>query len=270
MLRSIAINLARLLPDTIKRRIHRHPRLSRLASKSFAQVARMDGQVASIESGPLKGIKLKVSEHTSHAHLSGRYEAHVLDAIDRHVKAGFVCYDLGASIGYLSLLMARRAAQVYAFEPAPHAVREIRNHLSVNDFSNITIIEKPVSNGEFEVEFALNENAYGNEIVRGSSRWPTMKFTTTTVDNFAENHPLPDFIKIDVEGEEGRVLEGATKILSEKRPVFCIELHGNEVAEHCQKTLTAYGYKLFNLDDSPFELQGHVVPGEVQIIAKPA
>ena len=269
MLRSLTIKTARLFPQRVKQRIHKHPTLSRFASRLFARVASVTGSVATIETGPLKGTKLKVSEHTSHAHLSGSYELKTQLAIDRLVQPGFICYDLGASIGYLSLLMAQKAKHVYAFEPAPHAVREIRNHIEANHLPNITIIEKPVSDGEYEVTFALNDNAYGNEIVRGPTRWPTITIKTVTLDQVAREISYPDFIKIDVEGEEGRVLLGAGELLKRKRPVICCELHGNEVGKQVQEILTTLGYTLTTLDNEPFEMPEHVVPGELQIIALP-
>src|ERR1017187_6326814 len=73
-------------------------------------------KVMSIEDGPMRDIKLVPSQHASHAHINGTYEREVQEAIDSMVRPGDVCYDLGASIGYMTLLMARKARLVYSFE----------------------------------------------------------------------------------------------------------------------------------------------------------
>jgi len=78
----------------------------------------------------------------------------------------------------MSLLMARRARHVYAFEPAPHAANELRKHVRSNGFDNITLVPTPVSDSHRPVVFSLTDNAYGPRIVEGPSRWPISTLTT--------------------------------------------------------------------------------------------
>lgn len=268
MLRSIAVVSARWTPSVIKRWIHKHKYLSRFARKTFAGVVGFDGKVVEVQTGPLEGIKLVVSQHVSHAHISGSYELETQLAIDRLVAPGFICYDLGASVGYLSLLMARKAEHVYSFEPAPHAIAEFRRHIAANGFQNITIVEKAVSDCERMVEFGLTDNAYGSRIV-DSEVASSLKVTTTTLEAFVASHRPPDFIKIDVENEEGRVLEGARSILRESQPLICCELHSVEAAEAVQGILHEYGYKVTTLEGEPFRISGPIIPGDVQVIGLP-
>lgn len=269
MLRSLAISVARRLPTGFKGWVHMHPALSRLARKTFADIVSVDGGVVDIQSGPLAGVKLVVSEHVSHAHISGTYELETQRAIDRLIAPGFVCYDLGASIGYLSLLMARKTKQVYAFEPAPHAAAEFRRHIAANQFENISIITTPVSDSAHTVEFGLTDNAYGSRIVESGLNCESLKLTTTTLDDFASTHPAPDFIKMDVEGEEGRVLQGARTVLRDTQPLICCELHSEEAAREVQSILLEYGYKITTLDGAPFKITGPIIPGDLQVIAVP-
>jgi FkbM family methyltransferase len=269
MLRSIVVLAARWTPSFIKRWVHKNRLVDHVSRKIFSGAIGVDGSVIQIQSGPLTGIKLVVTEHISHAHISGTYELETQRAIDRLISSGFVCYDLGASIGYLSLLMARKTRQVYSFEPAPHAAEQLRKHAAANDLNNIEIVPSPVSDCERIVEFALTDNAYGSSIVGSTSKWPTLKLTTITLDDFAVTHPLPNFIKMDVEGEEGRVFQGARRILREKKPLICCELHSEEAAREVQEILTEYGYTITTLDGRPFEISGPIIPGDVQIIAIP-
>lgn len=269
MLRSIAVHAARRTPKFVKAWVHRNRFFDRLSRKVFSGLMSSGGGVLTVKSGPLAGVRLIASEHVSHAHASGTYEIETQRAIDGLIEPGSVCYDLGASIGYLSLLMARKAKQVYAFEPAPHAVDEIRKHMAANGFDNIEIITSPVSDRERSVEFALTDVAYGSGITEQETEWPTLKLTTITLDNFASTHPSPDFIKIDVEGEEGRVLEGARSILRERKVLICCELHSEEAARHVQSVLAEYDYRITTLDGEPFQIAGAVVAGDVQVIACP-
>jgi FkbM family methyltransferase len=229
----------------------------------------MGSNAVTIQSGPMKGITLVPSEHVSHAHVRGIYEIGTQEALDRLVKPGFICYDLGASIGYLSLLMARKAKHVFAFEPAPHAVTEMRKHIAANGVTNITIVQDPVSDSEREVVFALTDVAFGSVINETQTRWPVIKLRSTTLDLFAANHPAPDFIKIDVEGEESRVMEGARNLLETKRPVICCELHSREVAEEVMQILLRHRYSLATLEGTPFVARGPIVAGDVQVICTP-
>lgn len=212
---------------------------------------------------------LVVDEHVSHAHIRGTYELETQLAIDKIVSTGSICYDLGASIGYLSLLMARKARMVYAFEPAASAASEIRKHAAANRIETIIIVPSPVSDSVRTVRFTQQGNAYGARIAEGGSKWPTVELTTITLDDFVRVHPAPDFIKIDVEDEETRVLLGARSILSQRKATICCELHSDKSARGVQEILREYGYKITDLQGRPFDIAGPMVPGDVQIVASP-
>jgi hypothetical protein len=94
-------SLSRSVPPPVKKLLRANRTIDILLRRSFATVMRMKGRDRIIESGPLAGLKLVVSPHISYAYLSGEYEAKTTEQIDRLVQSGFVCYDLGASIGYI-------------------------------------------------------------------------------------------------------------------------------------------------------------------------
>lgn len=266
VLDKLAVWGARVAPRSIKTWIHHSPVLDRFSRRLYGDL--MGGRIAAIESGPMSGLKLVCGPHVSHAHLRGVYEIDTLMTVDRYVQPGFVCYDLGASIGYLSILMARKASHVYAFEPAPHAAAEIRRNAAANQMSNISIVPVPVSDGEREVSFCITDAAYGSAINETETRWPILKLKTTTLDHFATANPLPDFIKIDVEGEEGAVLEGARDILRSKRPIICCELHTTTAANLVCKLLKEFGYSIRSLDGEQYVVT-EIVGVEPQIICLP-
>jgi FkbM family methyltransferase len=166
--------------------------------------------------------------------------------------------------------MARKAAHVYAFEPAPHAADEIRKHVAANHFQNITLISSPVSDSEKSVKFSLTNVAYGSRVTESETKWPTLMLRTITLDDFVKTHPLPDFLKIDVEGEEARVLSGARSILQKNKTIICCELHSEDLAEQVKSILSGYGYKLTTLDREPFRIVRPVVAGELHVLAFPS
>jgi len=269
MLRQLSVLAARTIPVSAKNWIHRNRTLDNASRKVFAFLCKASDENVAIEGGPMRGIKLRMSEHVSHAHIGGTYELETQQAIDKLLVPGSVCYDLGASIGYFSLLMARKARQVYAFEPAPHAAAELVRHAAANGFQNITVEPSPVSDQRRRVKFCLTDVAYGSSIVEEENQWPSIDLTAITLDEFVETHPFPDFIKIDVEGEEGRVLQGAQSILARRQTRICCEVHSRRNAEEVQEALAPHGYKITTLTGEPFIPHSQIVGGEVQVIAVP-
>lgn len=265
-MRRIALSLAQRLPQPLKDFIHGHQRIDNFLRGIYGALVRSSGDLAVIASGPNAGLKLRVSEHTSHAHIRGAYELDVQEALARLVRPAMVCYDLGASIGYLTLLMARQARRVYAFEPSPVAVAEMRANLEANRFQHVEVIPHPVSDRRQSVPFAITDNAYGSGIARGETRWRTILVDAITLDEFALTHEPPDLIKIDIEGEEANALRGAARLLAETHPLICCELHGREAAEQVVEILTGHGYTVTHLDGSAFSIPAEIVPGNLQVI----
>ena len=259
--------VARRVPRRVKSVIHRVRFLDGALMSLYGSLIK--GKVMSIESGPMRGIKLVASRHTSHAHIKGTYELEVQEAIDQMVRPGDVCYDLGASIGYMTLLMARKAGHVYSFEPAPHAIAEMKRHLAANSMKNVTIVPSPVSDAVREVRFCLTDSAYGSAINETETRWRVLQLQTTTLDLFGKDHPVPDFLKIDVEGEEGAVLAGAEDLLAHRKTSICCEVHNREAAVSVLGTLARFGYTVTLLDGSPAKVPAEVLAGDFHILARP-
>src|SRR5207245_2607891 len=143
---------------------------------------------------------------------------------------------------YMTLLMARKAKHVYSFEPAPHAIAEMKHHIAANGIRNVTIVPSPVSDGVRDVRFCLTDGAYGSAINETETRWPVLPSKTTTLDLFTKDHPIPDFMKMDVEGEEGAVLDGAGELLARRQTSICCEVHSREAARSVLGTLDRFGY----------------------------
>ena len=74
---------------------------------------------------------------------------------------------------------------------------------------------------------------------------------------------------MDVEGEEGRVLEGASEMLAQRKTHICCEVHNREAAESVLGTLKRFGYTVTLLDGSPAKVTDTVADGEFHVLARP-
>jgi hypothetical protein len=92
-----------------------------------------------------------------------------------------------------------------------------------------------------------------------------------TLDHFVfqGENPVPDFLKIDVEGAEALVLQGATRLLAEVRPMMIIELHNPEAAGEVWQIMSSSGYSFFRLEPGfpEAEVQSSFVKA-VRVLAK--
>ena len=129
-----------------------------------------------------------------------------------------VAFDVGANVGYYTLLLARGVGpkgRVIAFEPNPFNLTYLKEHLRLNKIGNVEIVEAAVSDRE-GVAFFSGEGAMGKLSQTGA---PTKIVQL-------DNYPKPDFIKMDIEGEETAALRGSAKILAERHAVWFIAVHG--------------------------------------------
>jgi FkbM family methyltransferase len=162
------------------------------------------------------------------------YEAAVEAVFERAVRAGTCIFDVGAHVGVHSLILARLATptgHVFAFEPAPLSAALLRRHIDINCFSEcVTVVEATVGavEGETRIWTSIEGPDPGNgPLVPTNKPGRILNSKTVTLDGFCAGRGVyPDFVKIDVEGCEYRVLQGGVRVLSTPpRPVVVCALH---------------------------------------------
>ncbi len=154
----------------------------------------------------------------------GKYERYETALLLSQIKKDSVCVDVGANIGYYTLLMAQVAKRVYALEPEPKSLLILRKNIEENKLKNVVIVERAASNKEGEFFMKLGRENYGdNRIIGKKDDKNGILINTCTLDKILENEQYISLIKVDVQGHEPEVVEGAKKILKKDKPTLFLE-----------------------------------------------
>ncbi len=196
--------------------------------------------------GRLRG-KRWIAGSSIHGCWLGSYEVEKQKLFEAEVKAGSVVFDVGANVGFYTLLasvLVGPSGKVFAFEPLPRNIQLLHEHLHLNRITNATIIEKAVSDTNGTASFSDSlENSMGHLDVSGSR---TVR--TITIDNFvSEGNAPPSCIKIDVEGSETFVLAGARSVIEKNRPKIFLATHGATQHRDCCEFLRGMNYELVTI-----------------------
>jgi FkbM family methyltransferase len=198
------------------------------------------GTALPIVTGPLRGRKWIVSSQTANFWY-GTFEREKARKFQSRIEPGSIVYDVGANVGYYTLLAAPRAATVLSFEPVPSIADLLQRHLDLNHITNCVLIRKAVSKSAGEVRFSPT-NARNNGSGHFSSDGP-LCVQTISLDEFCRDNPPPSVIKMDIEGAETMALQGAMNTLSTHHPVIFLATHG-DCAPDCLALLRSLNYKV--------------------------
>jgi FkbM family methyltransferase len=171
---------------------------------------------------------------------------------------GMVVYDVGAFEGLMALFFARECRTVVCYEPNPRNAKRVRENVSLNGLQNVIVREVAASSRQGVLTISCDRTMPGAgsadlqiraQIGRGRA---TSEFSVRALpidDDIALNGlPLPDFVKIDVEGLELDVLIGMTATIRRSLPYLYLEMHGADIQDKIARTaeivrtLAAVGY----------------------------
>jgi FkbM family methyltransferase len=215
--------------------------------------------VHTINAGPAAGLRFEVHLPLDKAVWAGTYETEFAQEISRSVSRDGVCFDVGAYRGYMSGVMALAgASKVIAFEPLPSNQDAVRRLCELNPTLPIELW--PVALGRSDGAEQLNILADSSMAKLATSSFQKnamhvreILVDVRRIDALVEMQAClpPDLIKIDVEGAELDVLQGAATVLRRHRPPIFLEAHSDELERRCLDELTKLGYHSRRLRPRP-------------------
>lgn len=184
--------------------------------------------VLTVGAGVGRGLRMSL-RNASADYSVGTNELPVQEAIRDHLSPGAVFFDVGANVGFFSLLAARLVGPtgaVHAFEPVPANAACIRANVAANRFGNVTVWPMAVGRAPGTATMRLARHP-GGATLAGDLQDPagTLTVEVVTLDGLVGRGalPAPTLVKVDVEGAEADVLAGMTAVLDEHRPVVLVE-----------------------------------------------
>jgi len=193
-----------------------------------------------------------------YGHYHERYEA---DLVRRLLNDDDVFWDVGANVGYFTLVAATALAhrgQIIAFEPGQNAYQRLTENVSLNPYRNIQTFPVAVSDREGEAVLHVAgdiADSSASLYAAGQTQVRAEVCRTVSLDHFLREEGLrpPDLIKLDVEGAELAVLQGARGLITESPPLLLVEMEEKNLRaagasrEAIRGFLSPYGYRAAHL-----------------------
>ena len=212
-----------------------------------------------------KKLKLKTNQTSYLTHLlywEGYQNFEYTTIFIKLIKKMSVFYDIGANIGYYSLLaeMENPEIKVVAFEPASGPLFYLKENVQLNNFKNISIEDVALSEKNGKIKFYEIRNKkyrYLEHNLAGESNagskttnrnFVPIQVKTETLDSYIKiaNEETVDLIKMDTEGTEHLILEQSQAVLRDMRPLIICETLFDTIESDLEIIFQKYGYEFYN------------------------
>lgn len=218
-----------------------------------------------ILTGPARGKRLCLQLRWQWQYWLGIAEPDVEQVLRRFVVPGSVVFDVGAHVGYFSVLCSvlSKGGRVVAIEPNPANIDLLQRTINANPGLDICIVPKAASSGMGWTEFVLyekekeihNPSMLGrlqDVAPRGQDIGNKILVETITLDSIAISAGLwPNVVKIDTEGAEALVVSGMRAILAHRPyPIIIIEFHNEKSEAECIDLLRKDGFQVLPILES--------------------
>ncbi len=222
--------------------------------------------ILKIENNEGKILKIKTNQTNYLSRLifweGGYHRFEYTDIFIKLIKKVNSFYDIGANIGYYSLIaaMENKDIKIVGFEPATGPLYYFRENVRFNKFGNIKIEPIALSHIEGEIEFYeiknkkykyLEHNLAGESNAGSNTHGKNFvihKIKTSTLDNYvkANNVSNIDLIKMDTEGTENLILSKSQHVLQDMKPIIICETLFDTIEVELEKIMSSYGYEFYN------------------------
>jgi len=200
---------------------------------------------------PLDSLKLSINKS---------YEEFETELVKRTIKEGNVVVDIGANIGYFTLIFAKlvgKNGSVFAFEPELNNFNILKKNIEINNYANVKLVKKAISDKTKIMRLFLNDSNKGSHTLgKQKNNKQSTEIESVRLDDFFDINNKIDFIKIDIEGAEIDAINGMSKILQNNKDLkILIEynplmLKGFGItSQKFFTTLRELNFNIYDLDD---------------------
>jgi FkbM family methyltransferase len=186
-----------------------------------------------VRSGAAFGTKLQIQPQREKYYWAGQHEVEVQNAIVELLRPGDTFWDVGAHIGFFSLIASRLvlpSGHVHAFEPYGPSRARLRTNLELNNVGNVSVHGEAVAAKPGIAKLYEARETPMWSLVREMGEGRSIDVSCTTLDEQADIIGKPTLIKVDVEGVEVEVLRGASRLFaSECSPSLIVEFTNDDM-----------------------------------------
>jgi FkbM family methyltransferase len=215
---------------------------ARLLRPLINQVLPRQETPISVRAGVGRGLRLPILPQTEKYYWTGLHELHVQEALQRELQPDAVFWDVGAHIGFTSLIASRLVGpygRVEAFEPFPPNLQRLAGAIALNGFTNVTVHAQAITDKDGAAQFHLHESSLQGSLVEHPSA-AAIEVKCETLDTVARRLPPPDLVKVDAEGAELDVLRGGRQLLMTIRPCLIVEFTTPHLLDQALRHLLSY------------------------------
>ena len=245
-----------LIPWRLRLQIRKLPVIAPLQRYLVARF--LEGREFShrVSAGPAKGIYFRLMLPEDKGIWTGTYETGFAARLAAEVRPGSVTYDIGSWHGFFAGVMAAQgAAIVHVFEPLPANAERISQLIALNPGRRIILHQCALGDRETGMDLVvMPESSMAkleqSEFQSGAASTRRVPVRVRSLDIMVASGEIepPGLIKIDVEGAEMMVLEGARETLKRHRPQIFAEVHSSALLAQCTQFLQSEAYTIESLD----------------------
>ena len=192
----------------------------------------------------------------------GVYEPLMVEYFRRNLKRGDTILDIGAHIGYYTLIAAQyvgNSGKVYAFEPDKDNIALLSKNIKTNKYKNVVLVEKAVTDSTKKAKLFINPVSTGmHSLIDIDNTGSSILIDTISIDDFfGKNLPKVSVIKMDIEGGEYGALEGMRGLLRKNKHLSIFTEFSPFAIKKDKRSprgflnlLKYYGFKLYSIDES--------------------
>ena len=192
--------------------------------------------------------------------VAGRRESYITDTMAKELLNAKVVIDVGANIGSYALMEARvmgSQGTVYAIEPVPETLDLLEENIELNGYDNIEIANLAIGDKEGPAKMYVGKWLNRSQLAEVGTIVNDLvsreiETQVATLDNFLEDKPFPDIIRMDVEGYEYNIFKGMRRILGTQHELrIFMEFHfrwlGEAKTSDLLKTIKSFGFEIGDL-----------------------